>query len=639
MKTKYIWLILAFVLVMPLVVNAEVVEGVNVVCHDQKDSIIKHSMICDVTNINPYTIHYAFETRFNTSTVADYDLYLWENVGHVESCRLHNDCTSYNTTLSCLSAWQCNDELEGCYCENLDEWKLCNALYKNGNIADGKCQYEVTNSVVSNYNYEEWVKVPLNFTEFNNHLFSGNKITISSGETKHFKQVANIRPNTFSTNGVHTEGSVSINPTVWFNQTWNYCRVITLNNTNQAGTYQVNLSLNFSSEFNQSKIQQYCQDLRYVDDNATIEYGHWEEQCNLSSNDIAWTWVNITLPVGLTDIFACYGNENATSTSNGTETFYVFFGNDTASTNGWSKTLIDVFINGTYLQFRSQSASISSQNYAERYDLPALDNYVVEYHGRNINHNTNDWWTTVITNDSLTHRTAQLQHPRGSGYQTNWYFVYNDGTWHYQAGGTHTEGTFYIYKVHINESDSASGITIEQDNTDRELLSTLVDYQHSYQSQGESNGLYIGDGTGTASSWIDAQYKFMFYRQEVNNEITYTVGAEINNTPLPPTPELPPPADVFKMIEFYTTIKQTMLSNHDYCYDNLTQAKNLSYVNCITVAGNQTCWSSYDLNFISCPSGCNSDTGKCNSAELNLLIGLLIVIAVILILYFGRKYF
>lgn len=96
---------------------------------------------------------------------------------------------------------------------------------------------------------------------------------------------------------------------------------------------------------------------------------------------------------------------------------------------------------------------------------------------------------------------------------------------------------------------------------------------------------------------------------------------------------------ITQLIEFYETVHSVLISNHDYCYDNGTQVKNLSYVNCVTVSSVQTCWESYDLNFISCPTGCNTDTGECNySTEEGFIIVVITIIFIVVAIGLAKRY-
>jgi len=115
--------------------------------------------------------------------------------------------------------------------------------------------------------------------------------------------------------------------TSWYNSSWHYRKALTIDNTNNSEDltdYQVKVKLN-SSNFDFSKAQSDGDDLRFTDSDGVTLLNHWTESYS-SSSQAATVWVKIpTIPASSSKtIYMYYGNDSASSISNGDGTFEFF---------------------------------------------------------------------------------------------------------------------------------------------------------------------------------------------------------------------------------------------------------------------------------------------------------------------------
>ena len=117
----------------------------------------------------------------------------------------------------------------------------------------------------------------------------------------------------------------------WYFQGWDYRVPIDISNT--AGNltdYQIKITYNFSEDYSNGDIQQYCQDIRFTYYNFTsgnqTEIPYWIENCNLSASDNATIWVKVPFLENSTStrIYMYYGNSTVSSESNGDAVFEFF---------------------------------------------------------------------------------------------------------------------------------------------------------------------------------------------------------------------------------------------------------------------------------------------------------------------------
>ncbi|MEM2190758.1 MAG: DUF2341 domain-containing protein [Archaeoglobaceae archaeon] len=98
--------------------------------------------------------------------------------------------------------------------------------------------------------------------------------------------------------------------------------------------YQVKIILNTTALIAQGKMRNDCGDLRVYDANLN-ELPYWIDRCNHNNTTL---WTKLSIPQGTSYIFVVYGNQNATSKSNGTAVFNYFFEDkfDTLNTSYWT---------------------------------------------------------------------------------------------------------------------------------------------------------------------------------------------------------------------------------------------------------------------------------------------------------------
>jgi len=123
--------------------------------------------------------------------------------------------------------------------------------------------------------------------------------------------------------------------TAWYNTSWTFRRIITLNGSGSPLTNEdVLVTIDTQSLISSGKMQSDCGDLRFVDSDDSTLLQYWiEDDCNTNNTKI---WIRIpSLPAGGKLLYVYYGNP---SVSNGT---LDWFGNinmysDTSCPTGWT---------------------------------------------------------------------------------------------------------------------------------------------------------------------------------------------------------------------------------------------------------------------------------------------------------------
>jgi len=110
----------------------------------------------------------------------------------------------------------------------------------------------------------------------------------------------------------------------WWNDSWQYRRNITIDNSgnsNDLTNYQILVVLN-SSNFDFSKANSDGSDIRFIDSDDTTKLNYWIEEWNSTAQE-AKIWVKVpSIPGSSTKtIYMYYGNSNAESESNFTSVF------------------------------------------------------------------------------------------------------------------------------------------------------------------------------------------------------------------------------------------------------------------------------------------------------------------------------
>jgi len=127
----------------------------------------------------------------------------------------------------------------------------------------------------------------------------------------------------------------------WWNESWQYRRPITIDNSgnsNDLTNYQILVVLN-STNFDFSKANSDGSDIRFIDSDDTTKLNYWIEEWNSTAQE-AKIWVNVTsIPASSTKtIYMYYGNPSATSESNGSAVFDFFDDASSDKTDEYTRT-------------------------------------------------------------------------------------------------------------------------------------------------------------------------------------------------------------------------------------------------------------------------------------------------------------
>ncbi len=115
---------------------------------------------------------------------------------------------------------------------------------------------------------------------------------------------------------------------------WLYYRELNINPATPEIDYQIKVQLN-TSNFNYPRASPDGSDIRFFDGNQ-IFLNYWIENWDTSGTSVIW----VKIPdLGTTYIYMYYGNSNATSLSNGTNTFVFFddFEGTNLDTSKWNE--------------------------------------------------------------------------------------------------------------------------------------------------------------------------------------------------------------------------------------------------------------------------------------------------------------
>lgn len=106
------------------------------------------------------------------------------------------------------------------------------------------------------------------------------------------------------------ENRVSVNVTESSDQTLN--------------DFQLKLTMDTSEYVSSGNLKDNCQDLRFIDEDDTTELNHWVESGCGTEETIIWVLLDELEAGSNREIFAYYGNEEASSTANGSQVFIFF---------------------------------------------------------------------------------------------------------------------------------------------------------------------------------------------------------------------------------------------------------------------------------------------------------------------------
>ncbi len=167
---------------------------------------------------------------------------------------------------------------------------------------------------------------------------------------------------------------------VWWNSSWNYSRQINVTSTSEDLTdFQVRIKLNLTDAYNDGKLQDDCDDIRFVD-STNNELDFYTAYCNIiGENSIFWVKLNLTKDVTKT-IYMYYGNPEVSSASNYSALFeplLIFLAEDT---NVHKVTVLNMTNNSIDSRNCPQRILTGSIDYAD--DIEYL--YIASYGASNV---------------------------------------------------------------------------------------------------------------------------------------------------------------------------------------------------------------------------------------------------------------
>jgi len=185
----------------------------------------------------------------------------------------------------------------------------------------------------------------------------------------------------------------------------------------------------------------------------------------------------------------------------------------------WAKSNITVSASDGYLRFYNPTYSASGE--ASRTDLVLPSEYMLMARYKTVSLGADDQLMLFLFDGTYDHRFAQIVAPHRD-YQANWRY-WEAGSEY--TGGSWTEGTEFIVEIHVDESDSASGIDYYRRDVDRNLLDSAENKGFAVGSPVETDGIFIGDGT--PGGYCDAYFRWIAIRKYVDPEPSHgSWGAE-----------------------------------------------------------------------------------------------------------------
>lgn len=369
----------------------------------------------------------------------------------------------------------------------------------------------------------------------------------------------------------------------WYDYDWQYRQVLTIDNSAGGALtdYQIVLDssqTSFSEVFLNS--QESGADLRFVDTDGATLFNHWIESYS-ASGEVAKIWVKIpSISAGeIKTIYIYYGNNVASTTSSGDNTFIFFddFNDGIIDTNKWTKggsmteaggyatgntSDVDYFFGKTRIEINT-ATTIRMQNKATN---TSARPGVVQSYGNPYNHvgfGWQDYQDGYRYTD--TYNTAVTQ-VKNNLYTTNWYFlesIWQAGSVIFNVDGallrTHTtqipdsskvlyaqvEGAAnydYIYsrKYAVSSPTSQlSGITLTRETTPPTNPTTFKTYSSSAKTLEFTSGGWINStaphfewsgAADTGGSGVDGYYLYLGTNSSADPAVTSGI-IEADNSP------------------------------------------------------------------------------------------------------------
>ena len=250
----------------------------------------------------------------------------------------------------------------------------------------------------------------------------------------------------------------NLNQYAWWNSSWNYVKYAEV--CNNITDYTINLTVGYNSGGDvhcSGHCQNDFEDIRFTKNDNTTELHYWIESC--TSGVSAVFWVNVS---DVDSICMYYGNNNASNSSNGDDTF-LFWEGDGASANNWvhqgsNGTVTD---SGAWLKFDSLSTIPDEFELQSAYVYNHTSNFIIETDYKK--HDTaGDTNMMLFPDDGTT--------PFDDDW-TSLYFCYNRkianlGFWCYgdsYCRWSNTLGDLQIYdiQVHVNLTNDKSDFWLD----------------------------------------------------------------------------------------------------------------------------------------------------------------------------------
>jgi len=262
-----------------------------------------------------------------------------------------------STTEECASGWQAAgsrgeaDELSVYSCASSSRKTVCDKLSQSGTVCQrfkAKVGEKTETRHKSGWQAVHAVKTPLkdkrNFLERILRLgpdrkevpqgftpkksTEGDRHILEPGETAYFKMTTQFPLNSSGEFYIEAMGEDNgyglLDP--WWDTDWNYKRPISLSYSGSDLTdYQVPVDLDTASLISQGKMQDDCDDIRFLDSNeaSTSELSYWiePETCSTTNTRV---WVKVPEITGNKTIYLYYGHATTTGASDASSTFVYF---------------------------------------------------------------------------------------------------------------------------------------------------------------------------------------------------------------------------------------------------------------------------------------------------------------------------
>ena len=300
---------------------------------------------------------------------------------------------------------------------------------------------------------------------------------------------------------------------------WGFRKEITI--TNESADCQIRFTVHRSTGADAgyvvyvgTKCEDDYDDIRFTAADGTTLLPYWIES---SDSNTAYIWVKTN---GETTMYLCYGNASASAVSSGADTFDVFV--DKTVTAGWTANGMTVSASGDFLRFYSAAGGTNIGVY--RTISISVNQYILEYQFKTVSLGAWDTFKVAACQGAdLGQRFCQLAHP-----------VYNDqdevrttenmSTVVLSEDG-YTEGTEYICRIVVDETNSAAGISYYFMDAARSVIASRTGKPFAYGSPTNTTALFIGIFSSTGS--CDGNIRWLFARKYAATEPSVSAwGAE-----------------------------------------------------------------------------------------------------------------